>query len=478
MMSSGVKCAQRNMEFTLNEAIVLAQQKSPEVMMARNSFISAYWRYRSFRADLRPSLILTSDPTLNRSINKVTLSDGADKFVEQNLLTSGLSLSINQNVTFTGGILSLTSNLERLDLLSNNTASYRANLVTIGYRQSLFGYNSMKWNRKTEPLYYAKAKKEYAASLELVSSAVVRYFFDLAQAQNNLRIARYNYACADTLYRFAQRRYKIGSITENDMLQHEINKLTEEANVMNAEIELDNCMRNFRSYLGIPEPKPIIVKTDDDIPSFKVDVDKALRYAYENNPNIDNMQLRHIESDRQVAVAKSNAGFKADLYVQLGLTQTADKIKNTYRNPMDQQYISINISLPILDWGRGRGNIKVAENNRELEQVRIKQELMDFEQTVKQIIKQFNLQATRVSIARKMAETSRRRYDVAMYLYWGEKISMLELNNALSEKDSAQRGYITALADFWNYYFTIRKLTLYDFYYDREITREYELLIK
>lgn len=387
MMSLGVKCAQRNMEFTLNEAIVLAQQKSPEVMMARNSFISAYWRYRSFRADLRPSLILTSDPTLNRSINKVTLSDGADKFVEQNLLTSGLSLSINQNVTFTGGILSLTSNLERLDLLSNNTASYRANLVTIGYRQSLFGYNSMKWNRKTEPLYYAKAKKEYAASLELVSSAVVRYFFDLAQAQNNLRIARYNYACADTLYRFAQRRYKIGSITENDMLQHEINKLTEEANVMNAEIELDNCMQNFRSYLGIPEPKPIIVKTDDDIPSFKVDVDKALRYAYENNPNIDNMQLRRIESDRQVAIAKSNAGFKADLYVQLGLTQTADKIKNTYRNPMDQQYISINISLPILDWGRGRGNIKVAENNRELEQVRIKQELMDFEQTVKQIIK-------------------------------------------------------------------------------------------
>ena len=37
------------------------------------------------------------------------------------------------------------------------------------------------------------------------------------------------------------------------MLQLELNRLTEETNRMNARIEMDNCMQELRSYLGIQE---------------------------------------------------------------------------------------------------------------------------------------------------------------------------------------------------------------------------------
>ena len=46
-------------------------------------------------------------------------------------------------------------------------------------------------------------------------------------------------------------RYNIGTITENEMLQLELNKLTEETNRMNAHIEVENCVQELRSYLGI-----------------------------------------------------------------------------------------------------------------------------------------------------------------------------------------------------------------------------------
>lgn len=54
-----------------------------------------------------------------------------------------------------------------------------------------------------------------------------------------------------------------------------------------------------------------------------------------------------MESRSELASAKANAGLKADLYVQFGLSQTGNKLADTYRDPLKQQYASIGISLPI-----------------------------------------------------------------------------------------------------------------------------------
>ena len=54
-------------------------------------------------------------------------------------------------------------------------------------------------------------------ALELVASETSTLFFNLATAQTNLDIATYNYASADTLYRYAEGRYNIGTITENEI---------------------------------------------------------------------------------------------------------------------------------------------------------------------------------------------------------------------------------------------------------------------
>ena len=475
---TSVQSQGEKLKLTLQEAIALAQEKSPDILTARENFRSSYWQYRSFRADYLPSLSFSSNPTLNRSINKITLSDGSEKYVEQQLLTTNASLSIGQNIAFTGGTLTLNSSLDRLDLLSSNTSSYKSNLITVGYSQNLFGYNSMKWAHKTEPLYYQRAKKTYVESLELVASQTTNYFFNLALAQTNWDIASYNYANADTLYRVAQGRYDIGITTENDMLQHEIQRLSEENNMMNAQIEVENNMQTLRSYLGIKDDVEIELVIDDVVPQFTVNIDSALRYAYENNPDLETMELRRIEADRSVSYAKSEAGLKASIYLQFGLTQTGERISESYRDPLDQQYASINLSLPILDWGRGRGKVKMAKSGREAELTRLEQDKVDFEQNIIRSVKQFNLQAAKVLIANKTDQTSERRHTIARQLYITGKSTILDLNSAISERDSAKRGYISSLASFWSYYYLIRSLTLFDFEKHIPITEDYSVLMK
>ncbi len=463
----------------LEDVVALACQSSPDAQAARHTFRSAYWDYRSYRANYLPSLTLTSNPGLDRAINEVTMDDGSVRFVEQNYLNTDLSLSLQQNIAWTGGTLSLQTSLQRMDLLSDKTFSWKSVPVNVAYSQSLFGYNSLKWNRRIYPLRYEEARRAYLETLELVAATAVDKFFAFVLAQSDYRTACQNYAQADTLYRFAQGRYRIGTTTENEMLQLEVNRLNEETNRMDARIAMKECALDLRSYLGLSDGDSLPdIRVSDELPDVMVHEGEALQWARVHSPDITNLQRRRVEAESNVAQAKANAGLKASLYLRFGLTQTSDRFSEVYRDPSQQQAVSVGITLPILDWGRGRGQVRVARSQRDLVETQVEQSLTDFDQNVRKLVGQFNLQAMRVRVAARTDSTALRRSEVARRLYLLGRSSVLDLNASIEEKDAARRNYLNALHTYWSLYYTLRSLTLYDFRAGRPLQADYEGLIE
>ena len=464
---------EETMSLTLSQAIRIAQANSPEAESARNTYRSAYWSYRSYKANYLPSATLTSSPYFNRSISKVTQNDGTDLFIKQNKLGVDMNLKINQNVWFTGGSFFINTKVNRMDELENKTTAYNTQPIVIGYQQAIFGYNSLKWDRRMEPVQFRQARKAYNEALELIASQTCNYFFSLASAQTNLDIAHSNHASADTLYRYAEGRYNIGTITENEMLQLEINKLSEETNLINARFDLEERMQKFRSFLGIKEEITLKVITEDEVPRFQVPLDQALKMAFENNPDIEGFELRRLQSQSNLASAKANAGLKADLYVQFGLSQTGETFSESYRDPMNQQSVSVGLSIPILDWGRSKGRIRMARSNLALTNIQVEQGLKDFELNVVRMVRQFNLQAQNMEIAAKKARTADRRFEVAKRLYLLGKSTVLDLNSAITEKDSSLRSYVSSLQTYWSLYYGLRSMTGYDFERNQKIEENF-----
>ena len=469
----GLMAQEEKRTLTLSEVVEMAQNQSPDAVAARNTYKSAYWTYRNYRADNLPMLSLGSNPYLNRTTDYVTLGDGSVSYVRQNNVKTDLSLNVTQNVWFTGGTFQVSRTARRLDLLGTNNTTYNVQPLYLTYQQSL-GYNSLKWDRRIEPVRFREARKQYAETMELVAAQASRYFFDLASAQTNLEIALTNQAAADTLYRFALGRYHIGTITENELLQLEVNKLNEETNVLSAQISVDDAMDNLRSYLNIKNAATLAVVTDDNVPQFTVPLAEAMALAIENNPDIESMKRQRIQSESNLAYAKANAGLKANIYLQLGLAQTGDDFRQSYNELLDEQYVSVSLSLPILDWGKGRGQVRVARSNLELTNTRMDQSMLAFEQNVQLVVKQFNIQARRVDIAHRTMETAAHRYDVARQLYVMGKSTILDLNSAISEKDSAYRSYVSSLANYWTLYYTLRSLTRYDFEHNQMLEYQYK----
>lgn len=447
------------LSLTLSQAIAMAQERSYDARAAHHTLLAAEWSYKFHKANHLPTLTLSSEPYLNRVISKITLPDGSSSFVEQNQLSTNAALSLTQNISLTGGEIFLKSSLQRQDEFKQQSTAFNSQPVVVGYQQSLFGYNSLKWEQRTEPLRYEAAQKTHRESMELIASRTANYFFSLASAQTELYIAEYNYASADTLNRYALGRYKIGTITESEMLQLELNKITAEANVLNARSSLEDAMLTLCSYLTLDSDVILKAEIESKIPICEVDISQALALAHAHNPDLVNYELRRQESLSNLAQSKANSGLKADLYLQFGLSQTSDVLRKSYRSPQDQQYASISLSLPLLDWGRGKGRVKVAESNAALVETQIEQANKEFDINIGKMVRQFNLQSHRVEVSYRSMTLALRRYNVARQLYILGKSTILDLNAATSEKDAAQRGHIAALQTFWSLYYGLRSLT-------------------
>ncbi len=407
------------------------------------------------------------------------MEDGSIRYREQNYLTTDLSLNLQQRVALTGGTVSLSSSLSRMDMLGDKSHSWRSAPVNVTYSQSLFGYNSYKWERRQEPIRYNQAQRAYVETMELVAVQAINLYFSLVTAKSNYQSACQNYAQADTLYRFAQGRYEIGTITENEMLQLGVNRLNEEANRMDAEIALQESELSLRSYLGLSDGDPLPeIRMDHALPDVVIDEGHAIQLARANSPDMLSLQQRLLSAESSVASAKANAGLKADIYLRFGLTQTGERFSDAYHRPLDQQTASIGLTLPILDWGRGRGRVRVARSQRDLVQTQVEQSRVDFDQNVRKLVSQFNLQAVRVRVAARKDSTAQRRSEVARRLYLLGRSTVLDLNASISEKDSARRGYLSALRQYWSLYYTLRSITLFDFQRNEQLRIDEKLLIE
>ena len=146
-----------------------------------------------------------------------------------------------------------------------------------------------------------------------------------------------------------------------------------------------------------------------------------------------------------------------------------------FDNLRSNQVVNLGVRVPILDWGKGKGRIKMAESNREVVQSRIEKEKMDFKQDIFLQVENFNNQSKQLAIADETDRIAQKRYETSIESFILGKIDVLNLNDAQSSKDEARRRYIEQIYLLWSYYFRIRSITLYDFANNCDLYADYDV---
>ncbi len=476
---AGAQGQERQRPITLDEAITLARVQSVDAAVALNELKTAYWEYRTFRAELLPEINLTATtPSYNKNYNSYQQDDGSYTFVRNNYLGMNGNLSIDQNIWFTGGTLSLTSSLDYLRQLDGDkTRRFMSVPIALTWEQPLFSANAIRWDRRIEPVRYAEAKASFLTSTEEVTMTTIHYFFNLLLAKENVSIARQNLGNADKLYDVAKVKREMGQISENDLLQLELNVLDARSSLTSSESLLKSRMFTLRSFLALGEDEDLEPIVPDTLPFVLLNYSDVLEKALANNSFAHNIRRRQLEADYEVAKAKGNLR-DIKLYAQVGFTGTNNRFHNAYRTLKDNQIVEVGFSIPLLDWGKRRGQVKIAESNRDVVESNLRQETMDFNQDLFVLVEQFNNQQSQLRLAAKSDELAQRRYETNVETFLIGKISTLDLNDSQSTKDSARQNHINELFYYWYYYYQLRSLTLWDFVEGTNIDADFEKIVK
>lgn len=453
--------AQRNIDISL--VLNLSEENSLEATQAERKALISFWEYKFHQSANKPRLLLNGElPNLSRTIIPVTQNDGSETFRERSLATSLLELSLIQNIAPTGGTFFASSQVNRIDIFGTSaTTSYLAYPVLVGIKQPIGSFNALKWANRIEPIRYEESKKQFKEDLELSKIKGLQLYFGLLYAQENLKIKELQLKNADTLFRLAKNRLTVGKITENEFLRNEINFLQAEQETEQSRAEYIFAKKQFQLFFNIQDS--LILQRPKLPPKAIIEEQTALTRLRESSTKSLQIQKKLLEAERQLAQARANAGLKMDITLSFGLSKSANSFNNLYSRLQDQQNARITFQVPILDWQRGKSEIKQALLRQKSVELQTKQEMSELEIELIRQIHLWQLAQKQLNIALKTQESAEKSYQITFKEYLAGYVGLNELDKALEAKNIASQNYLRQLETIWLGYYKIRLLTLYDF---------------
>lgn len=460
--------AQSNQTITLDlsKTVQLANDSSLSAFRAKNMYMASYWEYRSFKAERLPSFTLYMTPmSYNRDFTRRYDSDqDIDIYRRQQSFYSYANIAAQQNFDITGGTFFMDSELAYIRNFGGLMSSqYTSVPLRVGYRQSLIGYNRFKWEKKIEPIKFAKAQKELIAQLEETAEIAVGHFFDLAMAQAEMNLAIENSENMERLYSIGEEKQKIASIGQADLLTLKLDKVNAQNALQNADINLKRATFALAAFLNLDKN----INIDICLPAYPdelvISVEDALIHAKENNPRYLTSKQQILESEQQLDKTKRESIFNAGLSASIGFNQVAESFRNVYHNPLQQDIVSLTLSIPLVDWGVRKGRYNMAKSNLNIVQLSAQQYETSVEEDIIMTVGDFSVQQQMIRSAEEAVELARLAYEQTEERFIIGKADINSLTLSTNRRQQAQRNYIAALKSYWQSYFKIRRLTLYDF---------------
>ena len=458
--------AQQPIKLDLKRTIELANDSSLSAFRYQNMYLSGYWEYRTYKANRLPSLTLNLMPAqyYRYITQRYDSNTDTDVYREQQMFSASGGLSIKQNFDLTGGTFYIDSDLDYMRNFGETKSTQFSSVpFRIGYSQSLLGYNPFRWDRKIEPLKFEKVKKEFIYNTEVVSEEAVTYFFNLAMAQADYQLAKENVASTDTLYSIGLQRHKIAAISRADLLTLQLDKVNAQNTLENAQIALKRAMFALASFLNMDKNTQIELDMPSRPQGMEIPMDEALAKAKMNNPEFLQQQQNILEAERDVNRTRVESRFNASLNASVGFNQVAEKFKDVYRKPLQQDLVSISVSIPLIDWGVRKGKYNMAKNNLNVVKIAARQEELKLEEEVTMTVSDFNIQQRLIRSAEEALDLAVMAYEQTRQRFIIGKADVNSLTLSLNRQQEAQKNYISALQNYWLNYYKIRKLTLHDF---------------
>lgn len=450
-------------QLTLQQVINQAQQNSYSANLSKSELKLAEIAYASYKAGLKPLLTLYGNaPVFNKDNYAVTQPDGGIKFLPRSQNYSNLGISFSKPLSFSGGSISLNTDLYRFDDFVSKTKQYNGTPVFIKLNQPLFKYNAYKLGKKIATLKVEEANKTMKMSILQVAYEICRLYFDIIENQVDEQLATTNLENTETNLSIEKRRVELGVSTTDKVIQLEMQQINNQQQKIIAALNTRKAFLALQTFSNNEDTSLKKLLLPKNLPRINFNKEKAIAMAKTNLPLYLSFQRNILEAESKIEEARKQ-GKQVDLIASYGLNNAATDIPAIYRNPQDQQRFSIGFSIPIADWGKRKINIATAKTQAEKSAIGNKQEEAKLVLEITNLVNELYILQEQIEQSLSLDTLAQKRFAITNRLFQSGKASLIELQAAQSEKDSAKRNYIAALRKIWESHFLLSAKTGYKF---------------
>lgn len=338
----------------------------------------------------------------------------------------------------------------------------------------MFTKNELKENLKEAEFLNEKAVHYFSRNQMDIVYEVSRGFYYLVKAASEVDIAEEKFQNSKESYRVARLKAESGRIANAEMVSTEVTVASDQANLLKAKNQYKNIEEAFKQMIGLPATQPIKIQTDLKYEIFAIDEQKAIDEALKNRPEIHETNMDINLSNIQLDRAKRVREFKVYLSAYYDLTgistlgsgSTIDLIGSSfedlaYRPP--NRGVSLTLTYPIYDWGRGKERTREAEIRLEGKELELENLKTTIRREVREIIRTVTENHELIGIHKQNLDLARKSYDISRMRFENGDISNQELSMEREQLVDVQLNYLDAYINYQLAVNDLKRKTLWDF---------------
>ncbi|WP_419212804.1 TolC family protein [Maribacter sp. X9] len=304
---------------------------------------------------------------------------------------------------------------------------------------------------KASKFLYKATQEEVLQQKFLLAFRVMQAFYDIEFFEGLVEISKEQVSVSQSNYNLVEKQIELGLKAGADLYEAESLLLTDELNVTQSKNKLAAAKLTLIQEMNLQNTSDISIQKNlknvaEDFENEEIESDSIYSEAREFLPLIKSQELRAKAAKKQVAVSRGKLYPSLSLFAGKGtgyFETTRDTLGKTvpfreqFKNNTNQ-YIGLNLRVPISNGWSARSNVKQAK----IEKLRAENNLRTQEQvlfqTIQKLVQDHNSLLVELDQSNQKMEAQNLAFTIAQKRYEKGLINALELFTAKNLYASAQ----------------------------------------
>ncbi|RLE14763.1 hypothetical protein DRJ04_01760 [Candidatus Aerophobetes bacterium] len=292
---------------------------------------------------------------------------------------------------------------------------------------------------------FLSLKKEELSSeeeIENIKLLVVTSFYKILKQEKECELKKLSLEQAKQNLAIVKDKLRKGIANKIDVMDAEVELIKAEEEFYQAKSSLSQSMIEFKELLGIGQDEEIIL---EDKPSLKdhllkIKLEDAIKKAMENNRQISQQKL--IVKMRQFDFIMSRSEASASLNLLAGYSY------NTMGQNEEEYKVGMFVEIPLLDGGKGKAGIQIAEQELEKEKLNLEKIKQDICRKIRDNFYELKRLEKRVLLLELSREKQKEALDITRKMFSQGAVVSQQIREREISLKQAEIDFLSALADY------------------------------